>query len=110
VLVTIEGWEPVELPDEWWIEAGMSGFVRRRAAYRATRVAGVCLVNISDIVPFRRAPGVAIFKEDGNKPARQRVTDILVALASNTPLPPIELSAGVPAPYRFRLYNGMHRL
>jgi hypothetical protein len=54
----------VELPGEWWSEAGMQGFKRSATAYRWDRAATnqrVCLIPIADIEPVSPAPGVPTF-------------------------------------------------
>ena len=38
-----------EIPDEWWTEAGMEGFMPTNQAYRAT--AGATLIRLCDIEP-----------------------------------------------------------
>jgi hypothetical protein len=106
----------VELPDEWWVSAGMSGFAVSSLAYRyAPDAAGrrVCLIRIVDIEPARRGPGVAVFNDDIEEgiAAKERVQRILRGFLENAELPPVELSkqAG-PIPYPFRLNHGVHRL
>ena len=107
----------VELPDEWWIAAGMSNFAPCSSAYRCDHVAAghrrVCLIRITDIEPVRRAAGVPVFNDrcwDGIS-ARERVQSIIRGFIQNAELPPVELSRQtMPGPYLFCLKNGVHRL
>jgi hypothetical protein len=94
-----------ELPDEWWLAARMSNFVRAESAYRCDHAAAggrrVCLIPIMDIGPIRRTPGVPVFS------SRERVERILRAFVANGALPPVELTkqAGF-----FYLKDGLHRV
>lgn len=107
----------VELPDEWWVEAGMSDFAPSSSAYRCDHVAArarrVCLIRITDIEPVQRAPGVPVFNDrswDGIS-AMERVQSILRAFVQNAELPPVELVRQTkPGPYLFSLKDGVHRL
>jgi hypothetical protein len=70
-------------------------------------------VRIADLAPFRRAPGVPIFHDGGEhefKTASERVSGILRAFASDTPLPPIKVNLGAAPPYKLTLYDGLHRV
>lgn len=107
----------VELPDEWWVAAGMSNFAPLSSAYRCDHISAghrrVCLIRIADIEPVRRAPGVPIFNDsplDGT-PASERVQCILRGFVQNAELPPVEVlrqtKSGL---YRFCLKDGTHRL
>jgi len=106
-------WE--ELPEEWWIAAGMANFVRSASAYRCDHGAAgnrrVCLVRITDIEPVRRGPGVPIFNASSweNISARERVENILRAFVVNDALPPVELTKQA-GRYPFGLKDGVHRV
>lgn len=106
----------IELPDDWWAEAGMIGFVPRSSSYRADeRVSHrrVFQVAINDIAPVRRAPGIGIFNDshDTGISARERVVSLLRGFRNDDDIPPVEV---VPAPegsaYLFKLTHGTHRL
>jgi len=55
----------VELPDEWWNEAGMQGFVPTFAAYRVNQrlFQKARAVLIKEVGPVSRNPGVGIFND-----------------------------------------------
>ncbi len=103
----------IELLDEWWAEAGMSTFEPQTRAYRVDRDAhpSVREVRIEEIGPVRRNPGVAIFKDNEETSARERVASILRGFRSGSMLPPVEiveLASGSRYPYK--LTHGAHRL
>jgi hypothetical protein len=107
----------IELPDEWWIAAGMLNFVPSSSAYRCDHVAArqrrVCLIQIADIEPVRRTPGVPLFNDcrEERIPASERVQRILRGFVQNAEMPPVEaLRQTKPGPYPFRLTQGVHRL
>jgi len=106
-----------EIPNEWWEEAGMTGFAPvdrsfRSAAPERTRLhlTDVIEVSIADVAPVDRQLSHGVFadsKESGT--ARQRVVRILKGFRENAPIPPVEVVCTPDAPYRFRLYAGAHR-
>ena len=53
----------IEIPEDWWTEAGMRGFVPTFTAYRVNQwlFQHVREVLIKDIGPVSRNPGVGIF-------------------------------------------------
>jgi len=71
----------VELPDEWWHEAGMQGFVPTFTAYRVNQrlFQNAREVLIKDVGPVSRNPGVGIFNdsEEEGCSARERIVRIL---------------------------------
>ncbi len=103
------------LPDEWWVAAGMSNFVRSASAYRCDdSIAGgrrVSLIPIVDIGPVQRTHGVRVFNAHSWEgiSARERVERILHAFAMNGTLPPIELTKQA-GRYPFCLKDGVHRV
>jgi hypothetical protein len=106
----------VELPDEWWAEAGMLGFVAASSTYPTD--AGLCkgqeirAIFIEDIAPVQRAEGVGIFNdsvEDGS--AKDRVLHILRGFRQGVPIPPVEIvEGGSLSNHRYKLVHGYHRL
>jgi hypothetical protein len=115
VKIIHNGIEIVELPDEWWNEAGMQDFVRAASSYRV-KLAGcsgqqVFDIQTRDVAPVRRAPTVSIFNDDRETglTARQRVA-ILRAFSSDTPLPPVKV-VHIPAGgvHTYKLVSGVHR-
>lgn len=100
----------IELPDDWWSEAGMAGFIAASRAYRANQN---CLeISIRDIGPVLRNEGSGIFNdspEEGS--ARERVIRILCGFRSDSAIPPVEVVKGRAGyPYRYKLTHGAHRL
>src|SRR5437667_8912654 len=70
----------IELPDDWWTEAGMPGFVPVFKAYRVNHslFQNVREVPLEDVGPVSRNAGIGIFddsEEEGS--ARERVLRIL---------------------------------
>ena len=55
----------IEIPDEWWIEAGMRGFMPTFTAYRVNQrlFQNVREVLIKDVGPVSRNLGVGIFND-----------------------------------------------
>jgi len=87
----------------------MVGFVPDGAGYKL-RGHATALLPFGDLEPLRRAKGVPIFNTNGVKTARERVTHILRAFVSGTPLPPIEVYADPAVSNRFQLYDGLRRI
>ena len=99
-----------EIPDAWWIEAGMPGFTRQGSAYRSS---SVDMAALDDIEPlFRRV----------NTPRDWqgfRRTDLVKALRSfvaGDEIPPIDLlilprlgDMTCRDPYSYRIIDGYHR-
>jgi len=103
----------IEMPDDWWTEAGMRGFVPTFTAYRVNQrlFRDVREVPIKDVGPVLRDPGVGIFndsEEEGS--ARERVVRILRGFRFDDAIPPVEIVQG-PAgyPYQHMLVHGAHR-
>jgi len=103
----------VEMPDDWWTEAGMRGFVPAFTAYRVNHslFKNVREVPIKDVGPVSRNSGVGIFKdseEEGS--ARERVLRILRGFRFDNAIPPVEIVEGQAGyPYRYKLVHGAHR-
>ena len=104
-----------ELPDEWWEEAGMVGFVPARAAYRANPapypVERVFEVPIDHVEPLERKLSHGIFNDShlfGT--ARERVVSLLKGFREDSAIPAVHVvRLGPGGPYRFRLNAGAHR-
>jgi hypothetical protein len=56
----------IEIPDDWWTEAGMRGFVPTFTAYRVNQklFPNAREVLIQDMGPVSRNPSVAIFNDN----------------------------------------------
>jgi hypothetical protein len=96
-----------EIPDDWWIEAGMSQFVpQQRQAYRSPTET-VALDEIEP--PFRTAP------LDCNGFVRSRIMAILRGFVDDSELAPICLLVIPPRyewpdnPFKYRVVDGAHR-
>jgi hypothetical protein len=103
----------IEIPDDWWTEAGMRGFVPTFTAYRVNQMLfrNAQEIPIQDIGPVSRNPGVGIFndsKAEGS--ARDRVVRILRGFRFDDAIPPVEIVEAQPGhPYRYKLIHGAHR-
>ncbi len=104
----------IEIPDDWWTEAGMRGFVPVFTAYRVNHslFKNVREVPIKDVGPVvSRNSGVGIFndsEEEGS--ARERVLRILRGFRFDNAIPPVEIVAGQAGYlYRYKLVHGAHR-
>jgi len=105
----------VELPNDWWDEAGMGDFVRNSNAYRvreSNTEQWIFEVCIGDVGPVRRVPGVGIFNDSIEEgPARTRVVRILRGFRVGDAIPPVEVVEGKHEdPHRYKLVHGTHRL
>jgi len=104
----------IELPDSWWAEAEMAGFVPQRRAFRpdrrAERGVEVFEASIEDVAPLERAPGVGIFNDNAQATARERVVRILRDFREDVEIWPIHLVKLAPgAKFRYRIGHGSHR-
>jgi len=107
----------IVLSDDWWAEAGMSGFTPSSTAYHADPNAfsgqRIFEVRIDNIGPVSRAPGVGIFNNDRETgtSAHDRVIRILRGFRSGALIPPVEIVRAPPGEdYLCTLVNGTHRL
>ena len=105
----------IELPDEWWNEAGMRGFVPTFTAYRVNQKSfqNVREVLITDVGPVGRDPGVGIFHNSDEEgcSAQERVVRILRGFRFDNAIPPVDLVRGQAGyPYRYKLVHGAHCL
>jgi hypothetical protein len=105
----------IDLPDAWWREAEMGTFRPAASCYPVavpeSDARRLYEIAILDIAPVRRNPGVAIFNDNEELPARDRVLQILRGFRARERIPPIEL-VDLPrgGPHRFKLTAGVHRL
>ena len=103
----------IEMPDDWWTEAGMRGFVPTFTAYRVNQrlFQNAREVPLIEVGPAVRNLGVGIFndsKEEGS--ARERVVRILRGFRFDNAIPPVEIVEGqIGYPYRYKLVHGAHR-
>jgi hypothetical protein len=103
----------VELPDDWWTEAGMRGFVPTFTAYRVNQrlFQNVREVSVHDVGLVSRNPGAGIFndsEEEGS--ARERVVRILRSFRFDNAIPPVEIVEGqLGFTYRYKLVRGADR-
>jgi hypothetical protein len=103
---------PIELNDDWWVEAGMP-FVPTSKAYRTSQSfcegAPISVIRIADVGPADRPVGIFRDSSEG-VPARERVVRILVGFRRNEAIPPVEVvenRAG--SAHRYKLTKGAHR-
>src|SRR5258708_26612088 len=102
----------IEIPDDWWTEAGMPGFVPTFTAYRVSQRSfpNVREVLIKDVGPVSRNPGVGIFNDSKSEgSARERVVRILRGFRFDATIPPVQIAKG-PAPYSYNCVHCAHRL
>jgi hypothetical protein len=96
-----------ELLDEWWAEAGMTGFAPLSSAYKFEPTEGLLVVAVRDIGPVYREP---LFRdEEGGLTAKERVINILNGFRLGQALPPVAVVAGRDS-YPYKLTAGVHRL
>ena len=104
----------VALPDSWWIEAEMVGFVPKSRAFRpnlrAAQGLAVFEAKIDAVAPLKRAPGVGVFNDNEEATAKERVVRILRGFREEAELPPIHLvKLGHETKFRYKIGNGSHR-
>ena len=69
-----------DLPNEWWVAAGMVGFVTYRTAYRCNAVRRSMIVRIDEIEVSPRGAGVPDLERD-------RMVSVLDAIRRDGTLP-----------------------
>jgi hypothetical protein len=99
-----------DLPDEWWLEAGMETFTKTSQSYVSQGAATtVPLVRIEP--PYR----LCSVPKDWSGFDKERLVNVLRGIAMGADLPPVPLAvlpAGddlTPAPYTYRVRDGFHR-
>lgn len=105
-----------KLSEEWWAEAGMSGFVPASRSYRVDSQAfpdrNVYEVRIDEVAPVRRQLSHGVFNNDAQTGlrAKNRVINILRAFLTGVAMPPVEILRLPPGtPHSYRLTHGAHR-
>jgi hypothetical protein len=98
-----------EIPDDWIVEAGFSGFTPIASAYRSTTEGLLApLTMVEPVVRFVSTP------KDFGGFDRARLINILKGFVADDDIEPVdamELPAYefCAAPYRYRVCNGYHR-
>jgi hypothetical protein len=102
----------IEIPDDWWAEAGMRGFFPTFTAYRVNQklFPNTREVLIQEIGPVSRNPGEGIFNNSvAEGSAHDRVVRILRGFRFDDAIPPVEIvEAHAGRPYRYKLFHGAH--
>jgi hypothetical protein len=100
-----------EIPDEWWSEAGMHGFVLSGPAYRST-TAATHTIPLRELEPPFRFPEAP---KDFRGFDRERMTHVLARIAAGAEIDPVPVLILPPladisrAPFRYRVLDGVHR-
>jgi hypothetical protein len=105
-----------ELKHEWWVEAGMQGFVASFLSYPVNPESfpdrRVHQIPIREIAPVLRELSDGVLNNDSARGliAKDRAIHILQGFLTNAMLPPVEVVA-LPecSPYRYKLTHGAHR-
>jgi hypothetical protein len=100
-----------ELPDDWWAEAGMIGFVPISKSYCVEQSSynEIQEVNIANVAPLIRNP---IFRDgsNGEGTAQVRVVRTLRNFRLEQRTPPVEVvENGHQSGHRYKLVHGAHR-
>jgi hypothetical protein len=105
-----------EISDEWWVEAGMLGFVHGSQSYRVDSQAfpdrRVYEVRIDEVAPVPRQLSHGVFHNDAmtGLGAKNCVINILRGFLIGAAIPPVEiLRLPSDALYTYRLKRGAHR-
>lgn len=99
-----------EIPDDWWVEAGMLEFVLAGAAYCSTIEA--VLVPLREIEPPVRSRETSL---DWHGFSRKRLVSVLSGIATGAKIAPVRLfvlpplESWEPSPFRCRVIDGFHR-
>jgi len=108
----------VDLPDDWWLEAGMTNFTPKTRAYRVkpddAQNSTFYEVRIQDIEPLDAARhSISIFRDDIDNciPARERVMKIFRGFQNGDTIDAVRVLPTAPgSPHKYRLVDGTHRL
>jgi hypothetical protein len=98
-----------EIPDEWWVAAGMDGFNRLSECFRSTD--GAVLVSLTDVEPPSRLQECRLDFRGFDK---ERLVSILRGIATGAEIAPVPLRE-LPRdeffriPYDYQLLDGYHR-
>jgi hypothetical protein len=104
----------IELDDTWWAEADMNNFTPTAKAYlvdiEAAKGRDVFEVEIDEVRPVRRNPGIGIFNDNKETSARDRVVSILRGFRAGSAIPPVEIVIEPEGSnFRYKLVAGTHR-
>lgn len=86
-----------EIPDEWWVAAGATGFTPTSQSYLCTTEANEVILKLDEIAPPLRQPKVIQdhhhgFRRQGAIDAgRGGMVDVLRAIVSDIRLPPVNV-------------------
>lgn len=99
-----------EIPDDWWTEAGMSGFAPASASYLSSDPAAQ-IIRLREIEPPSRLPE---HSKDFHGFDRRRLMRILSGFVAGAAIAPVSLLAlpaleFQPAHFRYRPCDGFHR-
>jgi len=105
-----------EVKRDWWVEAGMQGFVPNTRSYSGNPESfpdkKFYEVSINEIAPVLRELSDGVFNDDSARgiTAKDRAIQILQGFLANAALPPVEV-VQLPecSPYRYKLTHGAHR-
>lgn len=98
-----------EIPNSWWIEAGMTAFRTNESGYRSTPDAALVLLRTVE-PPFRN-PGIL---RDWRGFERARMVRVLMGISSGAEMPPVPVvplppATDPPGIFAWRVCNGFHR-
>lgn len=98
-----------EIPDEWWEEAGMAGFLCERQSYLSSTDA--VTIPLTDIEPPMRLRG---YPKDWRGFDRTRLVHVLRGFVEGVPINAVPLKAFPQAefqspPFRYHVLDGYHR-
>jgi len=88
-----------EIPDEWWVSAGMVGYTTDLQHY-TTDSTYKEIAPIQDIIPPLRDGGLIWFRD------RDTVIKLLQGMQNNEKIPPIEVCGEAK---KLVVYDGLHR-
>lgn len=97
--------DKVDVPDEWFVEAGFVGDRPKGSSYRATPSEydlSVGIVPVSSVRPPRRNPGVVGLH-------RPRSVSILRGFLEGDAIPPLRVYDVPDGTFRYRVGEGYHR-
>jgi len=99
-----------EIPDEWWLAAGMPGFLPRGAYYSHTGSDERYAEVSAEVVPLTSIrPVVRTRPLDFGGFERDRQISVFKALVTGTAIPPIRAVAISGDQFGYDLHDGFHR-
>lgn len=93
-----------EIPDQWWIEAGMNGFTRALPSYITTPDPDVLYVALKDITCPNRT-----VERDFRGFERDRLLRIFGGFLAGDAIPPVKVHKCPYGPSSYGLRDGFHR-